>query len=557
MAAPFAVGTTVKLPDTCLPLVHLRLRRPFCSPQQSRGLRPQWRTTTVNRSELRASIASGQQHAGTMQHHGTDEFKQSFRAPQAEAESDQGDKFNWARQWYPVAVADQLDPTRPNKATLLGRSLALWRDPDSVWRAFEDRCPHRLAPFTEGRVEEADGLLSCSYHGWRFDGEGRAQQIPQADDPEAHATAIASKRACATSFPTTVQENMLWVWGEAGAEAFIHSAASTPAVTAELEALPADTRVFRIGKPYSRDLYYDFETLVENFLDPAHVPFAHHSVIGNRYKETSGFCHVRPSPPETEVPNGGFSFDTTLKSFGPKPNTLKIQYHPPSLVRYFTPRDDGGFTTMNLHCVPTGPGRSRVTYSFFSTVENKFTKLGSLMPAWMEHMQRHLVFDGDHALLHIQEQIAAREAQQPGGSWRKSYWMPTESDRIVTAWRQWLDSQGSPTWVPGAPEPPVGEELPKSLLLDRYQQHTKNCPHCLKALRVFKALRVVAAAAAVFCAAAALVSLLTQQLQLTVPALRLPATLAVCAAAAAGAWTKLTAQVEKFYWVDYDHQEKR
>lgn len=41
MAAPFAVGTTVKLPDTCLPLVHLRLRRPFCSPQQSRGLRPQ------------------------------------------------------------------------------------------------------------------------------------------------------------------------------------------------------------------------------------------------------------------------------------------------------------------------------------------------------------------------------------------------------------------------------------------------------------------------------------------------------------------------------------
>lgn len=105
-----------------------------------------------------------------------------------------------------MAVADQLDPTRPNKATLLGRSLALWRDPDSVWRAFEDRCPHRLAPFTggacsasllltrtasqllmylpakmlldraldgiscllihvhmaaEGRVEEADGLLSC------------------------------------------------------------------------------------------------------------------------------------------------------------------------------------------------------------------------------------------------------------------------------------------------------------------------------------------------------------------------------------------------------------
>lgn len=71
--------------------------------------------------------------------------------------------------------------------------------------------------------------------------------------------------------------------------------------------------------------------------------------MGSRYKETSGFCHVRPSPPETEVPNGGFSFDTTLKSFGPKPNTLKIQYQPPSLVRYFTPSDDGGFTSETSH----------------------------------------------------------------------------------------------------------------------------------------------------------------------------------------------------------------
>ena len=35
-------------------------------------------------------------------------------------------------------------------------------------------------------------------------------------------------------------------------------------------------------QPYTRDLHYSFETLIENFLDPAHVPFAHHGVIGNR-----------------------------------------------------------------------------------------------------------------------------------------------------------------------------------------------------------------------------------------------------------------------------------
>ena len=31
----------------------------------------------------------------------------------------------------------------------------------------------------------------------------------------------------------------------------------------------------------------------------------------------------------------------------------------------------------------------------------------------------------------LQERIAEREAEQPGGSWRKSYYMPTESDRCT------------------------------------------------------------------------------------------------------------------------------
>jgi hypothetical protein len=63
--------------------------------------------------------------------------------------------FDWERQWYPLAVADQLDPGRPNKAALLGRALVVWRDPEGTWRAFEDRCPHRLAPLT--------GANNCSH----------------------------------------------------------------------------------------------------------------------------------------------------------------------------------------------------------------------------------------------------------------------------------------------------------------------------------------------------------------------------------------------------------
>lgn len=51
----------------------------------------------------------------------------------------------------------------------------------------------------------------CSYHGWRFSSSGGCVRIPQADSPEAQATACASKRSCAASFPVKVGGWGAWV----------------------------------------------------------------------------------------------------------------------------------------------------------------------------------------------------------------------------------------------------------------------------------------------------------------------------------------------------------
>ena len=56
--------------------------------------------------------------------------------------------FDWKRQWYPLAFIEDLDPGRPHAMELLGRRLVVWRDAQQQWRAFEDRCPHRLAPLS-------------------------------------------------------------------------------------------------------------------------------------------------------------------------------------------------------------------------------------------------------------------------------------------------------------------------------------------------------------------------------------------------------------------------
>ncbi len=76
--------------------------------------------------------------------------------------------FDWAHQWYSIGSAEDMDPSRPHAITLLGRDLVLWRDQQGDWRAFEDICPHRLAPLSGGARSAATtqpqrSLIWCSY----------------------------------------------------------------------------------------------------------------------------------------------------------------------------------------------------------------------------------------------------------------------------------------------------------------------------------------------------------------------------------------------------------
>ena len=88
---------------------------------------------------------------------------------------------SWSEQWWPVAYLSDLERTRPQRFTLLEQDLVLWWDaPGESWRAFEDVCPHRLVPLSEGRINEA-GQLECPYHGWSFNAQGSCTAIPQAE----------------------------------------------------------------------------------------------------------------------------------------------------------------------------------------------------------------------------------------------------------------------------------------------------------------------------------------------------------------------------------------
>src|SRR4051812_45444548 len=79
------------------------------------------------------------------------------------------------QHWHPVTASEAVQAT-PFAARLLAEDLVLWRDPSGSVHAWPDRCPHRGARLSLGRIENAH--LECPYHGWQFAGSGQCVHVP-------------------------------------------------------------------------------------------------------------------------------------------------------------------------------------------------------------------------------------------------------------------------------------------------------------------------------------------------------------------------------------------
>jgi nitrite reductase/ring-hydroxylating ferredoxin subunit len=197
------------------------------------------------------------------------------------------DDFDWHANWYPVAFEADLDDAAPYTFTLLGEPLVFWKDHTAAadtnpYRCTADKCPHRLVPLSEGRVNEK-GEIECGYHGWTFKGDtGACTKIPQLPaEGTAMDTALASPRSCVTPYHTQVAQGILWVYP-----------VSKMACGDDIDALPALPLIPELEHPdcvcqdIHRDLPMDYGTLLENVMDVSHVPFTHHNSVGKRENAT-------------------------------------------------------------------------------------------------------------------------------------------------------------------------------------------------------------------------------------------------------------------------------
>lgn len=83
-----------------------------------------------------------------------------------------------AYAWRPLALSSEVGGDRPIAKRIADQQYAVFRDAQGVVRALEDRCAHRRAPLSLGRVS-AEGWLQCPYHGWCYEGgSGKCAKIP-------------------------------------------------------------------------------------------------------------------------------------------------------------------------------------------------------------------------------------------------------------------------------------------------------------------------------------------------------------------------------------------
>jgi len=121
-------------------------------------------------------------------------------APHTESSS-----AGFAPGWYTVAASKDIG-TSPKPYLLNGLPIVTFRDASGQSVTLLDRCAHRNAPLSAGRV--VDGHIQCHYHGWQFDGSGQCKAVPGLCGAPEHAARRVPSFACRDS------QGWVWVYSE-------------------------------------------------------------------------------------------------------------------------------------------------------------------------------------------------------------------------------------------------------------------------------------------------------------------------------------------------------
>jgi phenylpropionate dioxygenase-like ring-hydroxylating dioxygenase large terminal subunit len=163
--------------------------------------------------------------------------------------------------WYVAAWDHEVRPGEIFARRILGEALALYRDAEGRPAAAVDRCPHRLAPLSAGRLE--GGGLRCMYHGLLFDPSGRCIEVPGQE--------TISPNLKLKIYPLVERDRYLWIW------------MGDPALADPTLIPDAHWQADAGWRALPGYVHYDranYQLIMDNLLDFSHLGFVHENTLG-------------------------------------------------------------------------------------------------------------------------------------------------------------------------------------------------------------------------------------------------------------------------------------
>jgi phenylpropionate dioxygenase-like ring-hydroxylating dioxygenase large terminal subunit len=167
--------------------------------------------------------------------------------------------------WYVAGFADEFAPGSLVARTLLDEPMVLFRTDAGGIAALADRCPHRFAPLSAGKVCDGGRAIECAYHGLRFGADGACLHNPHGDGRIPKAANVAARAV-------RERDRLVWLWAGDTAQADESLIPDFSRVTSA----PEDATV-RGYMPTA----CDYQLLVDNILDLTHADYLHAGVLGS------------------------------------------------------------------------------------------------------------------------------------------------------------------------------------------------------------------------------------------------------------------------------------
>ncbi len=392
--------------------------------------------------------------------------------------------------WYAIAPLNDLPLDRPYGIELFNTPLVVFHDRSKgTFHCILDRCRHRNASLSCGATSK-DGNITCLYHGWQYDGEGRCVKIPSISNYRG------SSKLKLEHFGTHVAARILWVFAGRPEDADVgklpHLPWSDPSYTAYM---------------FVRDTEFDWIIYNEHNIDRYHLNFSHPTTLKRI---------PVPVRPPVRVPNSGssqdpqhFHYTQELRTHAGTPAEGRTWFYPPSIV---VARQDVKEKDLvhgiSFIVTPLAYGRCRVIFLLYRS-----KKLP--VPTFMFHITFARVTEEDAILVRSQmkhlagQNLAADEA-----------FSNVAADTVVSDYRKWLRDSGGLFWqrevnqrVKDYRAAQARTLAPQSAsiyarwegnmhLVSRDAQHFRICRSCQGAYRKFRTARVASSGVAVLAAVA-------------------------------------------------------